>query len=201
MVANYSKGDWIVHAEYGLGQIKKVVEKEISGEPKRYFRIAAANSVFWVPVEQMDGEMIRPLSTQGEIAAALALFEKSAKEMSSNYKIRQERIRAARRKNTPRAIARLLRDLREHWRNKRATNVSERRVYQVLKARLAREWAVVDGGRAEAMEARIDRMLNPLVAAGGARGLDLPLKEPKHQSTGGSRWRVWSRGQSQKLNR
>ncbi|MCB0006127.1 MAG: hypothetical protein KDE09_02900 [Anaerolineales bacterium] len=199
MIVNYSQGDWIVHAEYGLGQIKKVVEKEISGEAKRYFRIAAANSTFWVPVEQMDGELIRPLSTEDEMADALALFDKSAKEMSTNYKVRQKRIREARRRNTPRAIARLLRDLRAHWRNKRATNVSERRVYQTLKERLAREWAIVAGGRAEAMEARIDRMLNPLMATSGASALDVPVPQPEPHTTGGSRWRVWRGGQT--LNR
>lgn len=196
MTDNYNQGDWIVHAEYGLGQIKKVVEKEISGEPKRYYRIAAANSTFWVPIEQMDGELIRPLSTEDEIEAALALFDTSAKAMSSNYKVRQKRIREARRRNTPLAIARLLRDLRAHWRNKRSTNVTERRVYQTLKERLAREWAIVAGGRAESMEAQIDRMLNPLMAASGPSGLDVPVPQPEPHTTGGNRWRVWRAGQT-----
>ena len=197
MLQAYKQGDWIVHADYGLGEIKKVVEKEISGEPKRYYRVATANSVFWVPVDQMDDDLIRPVSSAAQIEKAITLFAKDAKEMSSSYKIRQKRIRDARNQNTPQAVVRLLRDLKAHWRKKRTPNIHERRVYQVLKRRLAREWALVTGNQAEKMESEIDYMLNPLLASTDRSGLDVPLEMPESRSKSSKHWLLWQRGQPQ----
>ena len=68
----YSEGDWIVHFHFGIGQIDGVDVKDISGEEKRYCRIQATDCTFWVPVDQMDGDLVRPLATPKEIKQAIA---------------------------------------------------------------------------------------------------------------------------------
>jgi RNA polymerase-interacting CarD/CdnL/TRCF family regulator len=37
--ATYSKGDWIVHAYYGVGQVKGIEKKELEGEKKLFFKV------------------------------------------------------------------------------------------------------------------------------------------------------------------
>ena len=83
----YSEGDWIVHSHYGVGKIKGVEVKCISGEDTPYYRITTTNSTFWVPLEQMNSDVLRPLSTPEEIELAIVLLKEPAEEMSSNSKV------------------------------------------------------------------------------------------------------------------
>jgi RNA polymerase-interacting CarD/CdnL/TRCF family regulator len=156
-----SEGDWIVHSHYGIGQIKAVEMKCISGEEARYYRIETTDSTFWMPVDQMDSELLRPLSTPEEMQRAVNALHKPPKEMSSNFKIRQSRIQQARLRNTPKAIAQLIRDLRARRREKGVLNSTERSAFQTLKQRLAEEWALVIDADTEHVESRIDDLLNP----------------------------------------
>jgi RNA polymerase-interacting CarD/CdnL/TRCF family regulator len=158
---SYSKGNWIVHTQYGMGEIKGIDVKDISGEETRYFRIKSNNSTFWIPTDQMDSEVLRPLSTQEEIQLAITALQKPPKEMSSNYKERQSRIQKARILNTPQSMARIVRDLRERRRNKGPLNTTERSAYQTLKKRLIEEWAMVTDNKIEKITSRLDDLLNP----------------------------------------
>ncbi|MEM7119533.1 MAG: CarD family transcriptional regulator [Chloroflexota bacterium] len=151
---------WVVHAQYGIGQIKGVDEKEISGEKAQYYRVKTKNSTFWVPTNQINNEMLRPLSAPEDIQEAIDILQKSPKSMSPNAKIRQTRIRETRQRNTPQAIARLIRDLRELQREKTILNQNERSALQNLKQRLAEEWAVVVGLKAEQAAVKLDALLN-----------------------------------------
>ena len=157
----YSKGDWIVHSRYGIGQIKGIDVKSISGEETQYYRIKATDSTFWMPVDQMDSDVLRPLSTPEEIQQAVTILQKPPEEMSSNYKIRQKRIQAARIRNTPKAVAQILRDLRAHRREKGILNSTERSAFLSLKQRLVEEWALVKNTKPEKIEATIDNLLDP----------------------------------------
>ena len=66
----YSDGDWIVHSLYGVGQIKGIEVKCISGEEKSYYRVEGEDSTFWMPVDQMNSDILRSLSTRDEIQKA-----------------------------------------------------------------------------------------------------------------------------------
>ena len=81
---SYSTGDWIVHAYYGIGQIKGVEVKCISGEESRYYKIQATGSTYWMPVDQMDSEALRPLATSEEMQQAIDVLQEPPMEMSSN---------------------------------------------------------------------------------------------------------------------
>ncbi|MCP4356824.1 MAG: hypothetical protein GY796_02255 [Chloroflexi bacterium] len=156
----YSKEDWIVHSQFGIGQIKGVDVKNISGEESDYYRIKTTNSTFWMPVKQMESDVLRPLSTPKEIKQAITILKEPPVEMSSNYKIRQNRIRQVRIQNTPEAIAELIRDLRAHRREKGVLNSSERSAFRALKQRLVEEWALVTDEKTEMIATKLDKLLN-----------------------------------------
>ena len=163
----YSEGTWIVHTQYGIGQVKGIDIKDISGEEARYYRVKTNNSTFWIPTDQMDNETLRPLSTQEEIQLAIVALQRPPKEMSSNYKERQQRIHKAQLRNTPQSMARIIRDLRELKRKKGPLNTTERSAYITLKQRLIEEWAIVTGHRIEKVTSRIDDLLNPQTPVAG----------------------------------
>ena len=156
----YSTGDWIVHSHYGVGQIEGVEVKHISGEETSYCRIKTSESTFWIPVDQMDSELIRPLATPDDIQQVIAALQEAPEAMSPNTKIRENQINTVRVNNTPTDIARLIRDLRARQREKGILYSSERHAYRTLRQQLVQEWAMVTGTEAGGVEAQIDKLLN-----------------------------------------
>jgi len=156
---DYSKGDWIVHAYYGIGEIKGIEAKCISGEESRYYKIQATDSTFWLPVDQMDSKELRPLATSEEIQQAIDVLQKPAREMSSNQNIRKSRIRRVQLQNDPEAVARLVRDLQARQKEKGVLNQDERNAFSVLKQQLIEEWAIVSGLGPETVASKLDILL------------------------------------------
>ena len=110
----FKVGDWLIHINYGVGQIVGVEEKSLYGEKKLFYRVCAQenNGVFWVPIDQAtENERIRPLVTRNRLQEALALLQKPPRAMSEENKIRKERIFTARSNGRLLPIARLIRDL------------------------------------------------------------------------------------------
>lgn len=156
----YSEGDWIVHANFGVGQFKGIEVKTISSKETRYWRIQTIDSTFWMPVNQLDSELFRPLASPEEIQQAIASLQRPPIEMSSDFRIRQLRIQDVRIRNTPDGIARLIRDLRARQRDKGMLNMDERSALLTLKKRLVEEWAIVTGSRTEIVVTKLDTLLN-----------------------------------------
>ena len=45
----FSKGDWIVHANYGIGQIKAKETKVLEQEKQAFYRVKTFDGVYWLP--------------------------------------------------------------------------------------------------------------------------------------------------------
>ena len=163
----FSEGGWIVHSEYGVGQVKGVVKKEISGKATPYIKIMATQSTFWLPVKEMDNLSIRPLSTPAELEQALTILQQAPEEMPTNYKERHKQIQEARANNTMLAVAQILRDLRAQSRAKGNLTTSENRAWRALKQQFVEEWALVAGLSNEQAEAELEQYLNPSGADAG----------------------------------
>jgi len=156
---SYSVGDRIVHSQFGIGQLKGVDTKAISGEETSYYRFETADSTFWIPFNQMNSDKLRPMSTSEDIQQAIDALQKPPLEMSSNYKIRQIRIKEALVGNTPQAFAQIIRDLRALQRKKGILNESERNAYRIVRERLVAEWAIVMDAQTNNIAIKLDKLL------------------------------------------
>ena len=205
-IGDYALGDWIVHVNYGVGQIKDVEVKCISGEEKRYYRVEAADSTFWLPFDQMDSDLLRPLCTKKEIEAAIVTLQKPAEELPGNLKSRQSHIRDLLQRNTPRAIARLIRDLRGLKRKKGVLNNTESSALRTILRRFAREWAVVSGVSSDTTMSDLEQLLDPGQSL--ENGADMTANSRKEAKTSQTsryadegRWGSWPKRQTNKINR
>ncbi len=157
---DFSEEDWLVHTHYGIGQIKGIEVKMISGAKASYFRIQTSDSTFWIPVDQIDSEILRPLSTLEEIQLAIAILQRPPKKMSSDHNARKTRIRRVQLQNTPEDTARLIRDLRARQRDKGELNMEESSAIRALKQRLIEEWSLVMDKKSEKVSSRLDDLLD-----------------------------------------
>ncbi len=205
-VCDYAIGDWIVHANYGVGELKDIEVKCISGEEKRYYRVEAADSTFWIPFDQMDSELLRPLCSEEEIQEAIVTLQKPAEELPANLKSRQSHIRDLVHRNTPRAIARLIRDLQGLKRKKGVLNNTESNAFRTILQRFAREWAVVTGVSSDTTMSNLEKLLHPRQSS--EDGMEVTANSRKKVKTNQtslyadeSRWGSWPKRQTNRINR
>ena len=156
----YSRKSWLVHSNCGIGQIESIEVKGISGADVRYFRIQATDCTYWVPADQMDSELMRPVCSREEVRLVISILQKPPKEMSSDHNVRKNRIQRVQLRNIPEDFTRLIRDLRARQRTKGKYNLDENNVVRTLKQRLVDEWSIVAGISEKEIASTLDALLD-----------------------------------------
>lgn len=136
---DFNIGNRIVHKHYGVGKIKCIEEKSFQGKSHQYFRVEGKDSIFWVPVDAVDNERIRPLASNKKIQQVIETLKSAPNQMADNYKKRSNRIQNVRTKTDLIPIAKLIRDLYARRKNKKLTTVELRNLHS-LEDRLLSEW-------------------------------------------------------------
>jgi RNA polymerase-interacting CarD/CdnL/TRCF family regulator len=146
------KGDWIVHAYYGIGQITKVVTKAIGEEKARYYRVDARNSTYYVPVKNPVNDRIRPLSSTYKLRKAKKILRSDPEEFPENHNDRRKFIAEVASSSDMDISAQILRDL--HYRKREhGLNDYEQKVLESTEKIFVREWAIIQGiAEEEALE-------------------------------------------------
>lgn len=119
----YLPGDWIVHRNHGVGQIKGTEVMHIGGQKNTYCRIQTRDSTFWMPLEKLNVDWLRPLASPAVIQQALVVLRHSPRAMDANPTERKSQINKVKPTNSPVVIAKILRDLSAH--NKEKKQVSQ----------------------------------------------------------------------------
>lgn len=107
----YKKGDWIVHAYYGVGQIASVDKKAIDGVKKKYYQVKTKTMTYWLPVDNSDVEHIRPVASKNLFTRSLKLIRKKPHNMAQDYRVREKEISEAFAACSLKSLAKLIRDL------------------------------------------------------------------------------------------
>lgn len=106
----FSPGDWVIHNGHGIGKIEAIEEKSFGNrQEKTYYRIVTDEITLWVPAAE-DGTL-RMVPPPEAFAQAVAVLQRPSRRMSPAFKSRLARIRQAKAKGSPQALARIVRDL------------------------------------------------------------------------------------------
>ena len=162
----YSPGDWIVHSGHGVGKIVAIEEKSIGNRAEKpYYRVETDDIMLWVPVEEDD--CLRMVTSPEDFAEALAVLERPSQQMSSTFQTRMARIRQARGKGTPRALARVLRDLWGRQKRRGQLSHTEKQALRDLIDQFLAEWSTSMGMEESQMSKKLFSKLrqNALTAA------------------------------------
>lgn len=139
--AIYSVGDWIVHNNYGVGQIRKIEERPVHGEKVRTFRVRTDDSIYWVPVKKSDNPRIRRVVNKRKLGRAIRTIKSKPQKMNKNYKTRNAKIREVFSSGSIQRMAKLLRDLLA-LRHKKNLNTTEKDAVEKIQERFIREYAI-----------------------------------------------------------
>ena len=154
----YSKGDWIVHAHYGVGQVRGIEQKELDGEKKVFFRVKTFDSVYWLSVVKTDVEYIRPITSEHQIRRALTLIRKPPEKLPENHTKRSRLITEAVKDPSLYSKACMIRDLNGKLQESKL-NFTEEDAFLKMKKQLVNEWSIVEDMDRGAVEEKLERAL------------------------------------------
>ena len=158
-MTTFSVGDWIVHRQYGIGQIQQKEEKTISGTREEYYRVKTPDSEVWLPIKKLDQSWFRPLATPVELDEAKTILRNPPRQMDTNFMKRKDRINKVQSENAIPAIARLIRDLCARQLHKSLSD-TEQRALRHLTERFIAEWSVCMNLELDLVRNQLNNMLN-----------------------------------------
>ena len=151
----FSVGQWIVHSQYGVGQIKKIEVMPIHGEKTECFMVHVNDGVFWFPTDTVENPRIRPVASQEIITKVIRNLRRKPGNLEKGKKYWTIRIKEVPSDNDLLTISQLIRDLSAQQSQKRL-NDSQVRALSQYKERLIHEWAAITGTDIEEIRPEIN---------------------------------------------
>jgi CarD family transcriptional regulator len=120
----FSIGDQIVHPQHGAGQITGVKQLELLENFEHYYVVEIGENglVVYVPIRKMEEFGVRPVMPRSKLGRVLDTLRSTPRRLSTDFKVRQARIRKKLKTGHTLRIAEVVRDLT--WR-KRQTHLSQ----------------------------------------------------------------------------
>jgi RNA polymerase-interacting CarD/CdnL/TRCF family regulator len=153
------KGDWIVHSYYGIGQIKCVETKLIDEKKKRYYKVKTKNSTFFVPVNNISSDRIRPLSTEYRLRKAKKILKATPQIFPENHNDRRKLIQEISSDRSMDTSAGLIRDL-SYRKDTNGLNDFEEKTLQTVEKLFVREWAIIKSIPEEDVHEQLEKIIH-----------------------------------------
>ena len=157
--SQYLIGDWVVHYAYGIGQIKKIEQKPIHGEPQDCFQVTTQNGAdWWFPKYGADNPRVRPVATKEKLQCALDEFEKIVLDLNPDKNLWKGRMDEVMKSGDLIETVQIMRDLTV-LQTQRKFNQMETKAFALFKDRLLREWSAVMNINIAKIEPELKRYL------------------------------------------
>ena len=155
----FERGDWIVHANYGVGQVRELEKKKLDGEKQAYYRVKTFNGEYWLAVARTDVEYIRPITSEYQINRALTMIRKTPEKLPEKHTERTKVINEAIKDSSLYTKACMMRDLYGKDQESKL-NFTEEDAFLKIKKQFLDEWSVIKNEDKEALEEKLDKALN-----------------------------------------
>ena len=142
--ASLRKGDWIVHTYYGVGQIKGVETKQIDDTKTKYYKVETKNSIYFVPVSNIDNERIRPVASQYMLRKAKKILKETPQDFDTDHNLRKRQLTELLSDCSIETTTKIVRDLSGRRANF-GLNDHEEKILEKLTDRLVLEWSITKG--------------------------------------------------------
>jgi RNA polymerase-interacting CarD/CdnL/TRCF family regulator len=138
----FSVGEWIVHSQYGVGQIRKTEVMPFHGEQTECFRVKVKDGAFWFPTDTGDNPRIRRVASQEIIPKLIRNLRRKTSRLKKDKKDWNQQIKTVSLDGDLLTMSQLVRDLSAQQTQKRL-NDSQIRALTRFSERLVNEWAAI----------------------------------------------------------
>jgi RNA polymerase-interacting CarD/CdnL/TRCF family regulator len=140
----YSVDDWVVHTQYGVGQIKRIEVKPIHGEKTDCFKVKTNDCTYWFPTNDIDNPRIRSVASKDVIQKIIKNLRRKSSRLDTDRRVWKQRIEEAQADGDLISLSVIIRDLSTQ-KILRQLNQTEDDALEYFKDRLVREWASITG--------------------------------------------------------
>ncbi len=157
---DFSKGDYVVYAAHGVGQIEGVETQTIAGMAIKLYVVSFEKERMRlkIPVMKAESSGLRKLSTGARLKDALTTLKGRSRVRRTMWSRRAQEYETKINSGDPVSIAEVLRDLKRS-NDDTEQSYSERQIYQSALERLAREVAAVEKITEDKATERLEKML------------------------------------------
>jgi len=155
----FERGDWIVHARYGVGQVRELEKKELEGQQRSFYRVKTFNGEYWLPVSRTDVDYIRPITSEYKINRALTMIRQSPESLPESHNERSRVINEALGDASLYTKACMIRDLYGKG-QKSKLNFSEEDALVKMKKQFLNEWSVIKDVDRDILEEKLNQALS-----------------------------------------
>lgn len=150
----YTIDDWVVHKQYGVGQIKRIEVKPIHGKDTKCFKVRTKDSTFWFPTTDNDNPRIRPVGSKDIIHKVAKSLRRKSNKLDKDKSYWKKRIDEVRSNGDILSTSILIRDLsaQQVIRN---LNQTEEDALESFQERLLREWASITQEKVEKLRSNL----------------------------------------------
>ncbi len=141
---HFSVGQWIVHSQYGVGQIKKTEVMPLNGEQTECFMVQVKGGAFWFPTNTVENPRIRLVASQEIITKVIKNLRRKPGNLEKDKNYWNIQIKAVPSQGDLLTISPLIRDLSAQQSQKRL-NDTQVRALSKFEERLLYEWSVITG--------------------------------------------------------
>jgi RNA polymerase-interacting CarD/CdnL/TRCF family regulator len=156
---HYSIGEWVVHNQYGVGQIKKTEVMPLHGEQIECFKVHVKDGSFWFPTDSLDNPRIRPVASEEIVSKVIKNLRRKPSNLIQNKKYWTQRIKDVSLHDDLISISQLIRDLYAQKALKRL-NDSQIRALSKFKERLLLEWFAITGGDIKEIRSQFNKHIS-----------------------------------------
>lgn len=154
----FSVGEWIVHSQYGVGQIKKTEVMPFHGEQTECFRVQVEGGAFWFPINSVENPRIRPVASQEIIPKVIKNLRRKPGNLDKDKKYWDKQIKAVPSHGDLLVISQLVRDLSAQQAQKRL-NDSQIKALTRFTERLVHEWAAITDTDVDQIRPQFDQYI------------------------------------------
>jgi RNA polymerase-interacting CarD/CdnL/TRCF family regulator len=140
----YSVDDWVVHTQYGVGQIKRIEVKPIHGEKTDCYKVKTNDCTYWFPTNDIDNPRIRSVASKDVIQKIIKNLRRKSSRLDTDRRVWKQRIEEAQADGDLISLSVIIRDLSTQ-KILRQLNQTEDDALEYFKDRLVREWASITG--------------------------------------------------------
>lgn len=152
------KGDWIVHAYYGIGQIVGTETKIIGKSKTKYYKAKTQNSTFFIPVDNPINDRIRPLSSMYKLNKAKKILKERPESFPENHNERRKLISEFSSDRSLDTSAQIIRDLFYRKQNQ-GLNEFEQKTLETTENLFVTEWAIIKDISKEKAKEELEKII------------------------------------------
>lgn len=158
-----NRGDWVVHAQHGLGQVESLSIKNVGGRNALCLEVKTGTLAYFLPIKDIAAHHVRHISTPAQMKSALKTIASSPEPIGADYRMRNSHIHAEIARGTLAACAGLIRDLTGSKRALRKNDINENAALGRLKLQLVDEMMLVCKLTHLAAQRKLDQALKKII--------------------------------------